>query len=335
MDLSRLNFLLKQEPAYRLKQVKRAISKDLISNWSEATTIPQDLRRRLERGCPLYIQAKTYISSSGDSIKALITLHDNVKIESVLMRHKDKRNTVCVSSQVGCPLKCTFCATGRMGFKRNLNPSEIIEQVIFFARLLRMEAKKVTNIVFMGMGEPFLNYDNVIEAIRILNDKEGFALGARHFSVSTVGITEGIRKLAQEKLQVNLAISLHAPTNDLRIKLMPINKQYPIENVMSAADYYISKTNRKVMFEYILIKDVNDSLAFAEKLGKLLQDKLCVVNLIPCNPMDKVRPSSQVRLEKFKRILEGSGIPVVQRYSFGQDIHAACGQLAGRETIKY
>ena len=330
MDLTHLKEILEKEPPYRKKQANQALFRDLIENWSEATTLPLALRNKLNEKCPIGIRAKTFVSKDERVAKALITLNDSLKIETVLMRHKDGRNTVCVSSQVGCPLNCSFCATGRIGFKRNLSSFEIIEQVLFFARYLKKQGAKISNIVFMGMGEPFLNYKNVIEAIKILNDEERFNLGARHFSISTVGITEGIEKLSKERLQINLAISLSAPDNKLRTKLMPINKKYPIEKILKAVDNYIKKTKRKVMFEYTMIRSVNDSDECAKKLAKLIKRPLCFLNLISYNPTGVFQPSLPQRIKKFKEVLEKAGIPVTQRYRFGREIEAACGQLAGR-----
>lgn len=330
MDLSCLNGILKREPVYRSKQIKRAVFKDLIEDWSEATVLPMELRKRLAEKCPIPIDGKLFISKDKKTLKALITLKDGLRVESVLMQHKDERNTVCVSSQVGCPLGCRFCATGQMGFKRNLEIFEIVEQALFWARFLKKEKKKITNIVFMGMGEPFLNYENVIGAIKILNDKEGFNLGARHFSISTVGIIEGIRKLVEEKLEVNLAISLHAPNNELRSKIMPINKNYPIEEILLAVDDYVRKTKRRVMVEYIMIRRVNDSEECATQLVSLMKRPLYFVNLIAYNPTGTFKPSSLQRIKKFKEILEKEGIPVTERYRFGPDIKAACGQLAAK-----
>ena len=285
MNLMKIAEVLEKEPVFRLKQVKKAIFFDLIENWDEATTLPQNLRQQLSKNCPLQeLKAEKILTSKdGETLKVLFRLKDGLKVESVLMRHIDGRRTVCVSSQVGCSIGCKFCATGQQGFKRNLSSSEIIDQVLFFARLLKKSKEKVTNVVFMGMGEPFLNYDNVLEAIKILNDKEGFNLGSRHISISTVGITEGIEKLAKEKLQVNLAISFHAPNNELRTKLIPINKKYPIEKVLSAVDDYIKKTKRRVMFEYLMIDGVNNSPKQAEELAELLKKPLYFINLISFN----------------------------------------------------
>jgi len=329
MHLTQLNEVLKKEPAYRLKQAKKAIFLDLIDDWNKATTLSLNLRNSLNKTCPLSINGELFVSKDENTAKVLITLGDNLKIESVLMRHKD-RNTVCVSSQVGCPLGCLFCATGKMGFKRNLEDFEIVEQVLFFARYLKKLRTRVTNVVFMGMGEPFLNYKNVLSAIKILNDKDGFNIGARKFSISTVGITEGIEKLAEENLEVNLAISLHAPDDKLRSQIMPIGKKYNIEKILETVDNYIKKTNRKVMVEYLMIKDVNDSEDSARKLAKLMKRRLYLVNLISYNPTADFQPSSKEKIKKFKNILESAGVYVTERYRFGREIKAACGQLAGK-----
>jgi len=327
MDLIQFQRLFDKEPKYRLKQAKKALFYDLIKNWQEALVLPLSLREELNKECLIEISAKTFISKDRNTIKALLTLKDDLKIETVLMCHRDKRNTVCVSSQIGCPLNCSFCATGKMGFKRNLNVWEIVEQVLFFASYLKRIRERVTNIVFMGMGEPFLNYQNVIEAIRILNDKEGFNLGARHFSISTIGIAEGIEKLAKEKLQINLAVSLHAPNDEIRSKLIPINKKYPIKKILNSIDDYIQKTHRRVMFEYMMINNLNDSEKHAKILSRLMKKPLYFVNLISYNPTGIFKPSSSLRIKKFKEILEKEGVRVTQRYSFGQGIKAACGQL--------
>jgi len=373
MDITNLEKVLQGEPKYRLKQAKEAIFHNFISDWSEATFFTKYLRDKLNKECPLEIRADVLVSrpkgarlasptgeaaKKSDSVKARITLKDGLMIEAVLMKHIDKRNTVCVSSQVGCPLGCLFCATGKMGFKRNLTADEIIEQVVFFNRYLRhIENCKlkiencVTNVTFMGMGEPFLNYDNVLESIRILNNKEYFNIGARSISVSTAGIIEGIKRFSEEGLQTNLAISLHAPNDKLRKKLMPISQKYPLEVVLRAVDDYIKKTNRQVMFEYVLIKGVNDSDECAEELSKIMCKKLYYVNLILYNPPrvdERMRveagamgifsaqggpasgwkPSVTKRVEAFKEILKKNKIVFSQRYRFGDDIQAACGQFA-------
>jgi 23S rRNA (adenine2503-C2)-methyltransferase len=324
--LENLKEILKNEPKYRLKQAEEAVFKNLIGDWQKATFFSLELRQKLDKFCPLFINAETLISKTEDNIKTRITLEDGVKIESVLMRHKDSRNTVCVSSQAGCSLACEFCATGKMGFKRNLTSSEIVEQVIFFSRLLKKENKKVTNIVFMGMGEPFLNYENVVEATKILNNKNGLNIGARHISISTVGIIEGIKKLSQEKLQVNLAVSLHAPNDKLRNQIIPSNTG--LKNIFKSVDEYIKKTKRQVMFEYLLIDNINDSDECALELAKLMKKPLYFLNLILYNSTGDFKPSSTQRVTAFKNILKKEKINFSQRYRFGQDIKAACGQFA-------
>ncbi len=330
MDMTRLEEILKKEPNYRLRQAKQALFRDLIEDWSLASVLPKILREELNEKCPIKINAQAFISEDQSTAKVLVTLKDGLKIESVLMRHKDGRNTVCISSQVGCPLGCLFCATGKMEFKRNLEVFEIVEQVLFFARYLKKIRGRVTNIVFTGMGEPFLNYENVLSAIRVLNNKEDFNLGARRFSISTVGIVEGIEKLTKENLEVNLAISLHAPDNKLRSKIMPVNKKYPIGKILRAVDDYIEKTRRRVMFEYIMIKDLNDSAECARKLAGLIKRPLYFVNLISYNPTGIFEPSPFEKIKEFKEILKREGVPVTQRYRFGRSIKAACGQLAGK-----
>jgi len=334
MEIQKIAKILQNEPAFRSKQIKKAVFGDLIENWDEAATLPLVLRKNLQADCPLSELAaeKTLTSKDGETLKILFLTKDGSKIESVLMKHIDERNTVCVSSQVGCSVGCEFCATGELGFKRNLSDSEIVDQVLYFARLLKKEGIRVTNVVFMGMGEPFLNYDNVLAAIKTLNDKDGFNLGARHISVSTVGIIEGIKKFTAEDMQVNLAISLHAPDNVLRSKLVPLNKKYPIEKVLSAVDNYIQKTKRRVMFEYLMIDGINDGEKQALSLTKLLKKPLYFLNLISYNPTGhcEFKPSPGWKIKKFKEILEREGLAVTQRHGFGKEIKGACGQLAGK-----
>jgi len=332
MDLKNLEKILENEPKYRIKQAKEAVFQKIIEDWDKATNLPKDLREKLSGECPLEISAEVFPSEKNDCLKARIVLKDGLKIETVLMRHNDKRNTVCVSCQVGCALACEFCATGRMGFKRNLQPLEIVEQVLFFSRYLKKEGRRVTNVVFMGMGEPFLNYDTVMAAIRILNDKNSLNIGARRISVSTVGIPEGIKKLSEEKLQINLAVSLHAADNVLRSKIMPINKKYPIERVLRAVDDYIKKQKRKVMFEYLLIKDVNDSDSCAIRFGKMMKKPFYFLNLILYNPTGIFKPPEKERVKEFKNILEKMGVDFSERYRFGRSAKAACGQLASLKT---
>lgn len=324
-----------KKPGYRLKQIKKAVFGDLIENWREAKTLPEELRLTLEKDFPIFglELVKLLESKNKDSVKAIFKLKDGNIIEAVLMKHKNGRNTICVSSQAGCAMECGFCATGRLGLKRNLTSEEIIDQVLHFARSLKKKGQKVNNVVFMGMGEPFLNYDNLIEAIKILNNKDGFNLGIRHISISTCGIIPGIKKFADENLQCNLAVSLHAADDKTRTKLMPINATYPLTDLMQAVDDYIKKTNRKVMFEYLLIEKVNDSPEDARKLGDLMKNNLYHVNLIKYHKTGgQYKPSSESHRLKFFDLLKKSGVSVTFRVSFGEDILAACGQLGGRSA---
>ncbi|MEI6627676.1 MAG: 23S rRNA (adenine(2503)-C(2))-methyltransferase RlmN [bacterium] len=334
MLISNLPEVLKDEPKYRVKQAYEAIYKQLAGNWNDVLTFSLPLREKMNQESPLTVNGKVFASADGRTFKALITLDDGNVIETVLMRHGDRRNTVCVSSQVGCPLNCSFCATGKLGFKRSLSTDEIIAQVLFFARYLKNdlgETARISNLVFMGMGEPFLNYDNVISAIKTLNNDDTLNIGARHISISTAGIIDGIKRLAGEKLQVNLAISLHATDDKIRSKLMPINDKYSIKKILSAVDDYIARTNRQVMFEYLMADNINDNERDAEALAVMMNKPLYMVNLITCNDTGELRPSPGYKMKKFKDILERQGIVVTQRYRFGDDINSACGQLAAKE----
>lgn len=336
MNLSRLSSILQFEPKYRFVQVNKAIWQDFISHWAEVSSLPKILRERLESECPLEIKAEINKGASRNkSVKALIVLRDGEAIETVLIRQKDKRNTVCVSSQVGCPLACEFCATGNFGFRRNLEAEEIVEQVVFWSRYLKAEKKgeKVDNIVFMGMGEPFLNYAEFIKAVKFLNNPETLNIGSRRMSVSTAGIIEGIKRLAGEKLQINLAISLHVADDNIRRSLMPIAAKYNLHEIIKAVDNYIAKTGRRVMFEYLMIKGVNDSDKDALNLIKIMKKPLYIVNLIPYNSTGRFQPAKKERIENFRKILEKAGVAVTVRLSFGADINAACGQLRGGKNI--
>ncbi|MEK7167537.1 MAG: 23S rRNA (adenine(2503)-C(2))-methyltransferase RlmN [Patescibacteria group bacterium] len=330
MVLENLQTILKDQPSYRLKQAQEAIFKILVSDWSQATNLPKNLQEKLNQEMPLALRARTKESRDGRSIKASLKLKDGLEIETVLMSY-DSRHTVCVSSQVGCPVGCEFCLTGQMGFKRNLTAEEILDQILFFARILKEKGERVSNVVFMGMGEPFLNMDEVLKAINIINDPLGLNIGARSISVSTVGIIEGIKKLADFSLQINLAVSLQAPNDGLRSKLVPLNKKYPIKDIFKALEEYIAKTNRKAMIEYVMIVGVNDRIELAEQLAVLIKSlpkPLCMVNLICCNPTGKFKPSSKKQMEDFQKVLLENKVEAVIRESLGQDIYGACGQLA-------
>ncbi|MFH0804599.1 MAG: 23S rRNA (adenine(2503)-C(2))-methyltransferase RlmN [Patescibacteria group bacterium] len=333
MNLYKISQELKDEPAYRTRQAYAAVFQQLVGSWAEVTGFPIALRERLEQNCPLAIPAAVSPSNGGRVQKAVVTLGDGNVVEAVLMRHPGDRNTVCVSSQVGCPLGCTFCATGRRGFTRNLKSDEIVMQVVLFGRYLKRLQQRVTNVVFMGMGEPFLNYDQVLGAVREINSPDRLSIGARHISISTAGIITGIHRLAAEPLQVNLAISLHAPTDELRERIMPVNRQYPIRAVLMATADYIRKTKRRVMVEYLLISGVNDSPAHADTLAAVLQrylPELNFVNLISYNPTGVFRSPSAAEAQRFSRQLRERHVAVVERFRFGREVDGACGQLAGR-----
>lgn len=327
-----LNKILANQPAYRKKQIQEAIYKQLISDWDQAMTLPKGLRDELKQTVPLEISAE--ILSDGRTRKALITLNDGLKIESVLITNRDNRHTVCVSSQVGCPMACTFCATGKMGFSRNLTVQEIVNQVLLFSRELKKSNSRVDNVVFMGMGEPLLNLFNVLEAIELINSIDGLGVGARFISISTCGIPESIREIIEFPLQINLAISLHAPNDELRSELMPIASQFSVKEIWRELKNYISVKKRKVMIEYVMIDKINDNELYAEELAGLvmgLSKGLVMINLIPYNPTGKYKPSPQNQIQKFKRILENHGIEVIIRESFGGSISGACGQLANKK----
>ena len=328
MKFSKILKAIESEPGYRADQIMRAIFVDLVEDWNEITGLPKKLREELQKEYPLGIKGEIFTSDSKDSVKVLMSLADGKLIEMVLMRHKDERNSVCVSCQVGCPMGCTFCATGKMGLIRDLTSDEIISQVLFFSRLLKKEDQRVRSVVFMGMGEPFSNYSNVMEAIRVMHDPKGLNLGARRFSISTCGILEGIRRLTKEDMDVNLAISLHASNDTIRREIMPIARTHTIKELLRVIDDYIKVKHRKVMFEYLMIGDLNDRDEHALELAGIMKGKLYVVNLISYNSTGEYKTSTQKRMKHFKEILEKNGVDVTIRYRFGRDIQGACGQLA-------
>lgn len=323
-------------PQFRYKQLEQAVFKNFVSNFDEITNFPKKLRDDLKENFSLNSMLLVESHRSGNTIKFLLKMKDKQFVEAVLMQHNDGRQTVCVSCQIFCAVGCKFCATGANEFSRTLTANEIIEQVLFVSRYLKHHNLRVTNIVFMGMGEPFLAYKQVISAIEILNSPEFFNIGARHITVSTSGIIPKIYEYADFGKQTRLAISLHAPNNDLRSELMPINKKYPLEELMKACDYWVEKTNKRVSYEYVLIKNVNDSLELAEQLVDLLKNRLAHVNLLIYNPHEfstfEKPDIKQVRA--FKNYLEKNGIEVSIRKSMGDDISGACGQLSGKEVKK-
>ena len=342
MNIKRLEeIIIKNDySAFRVKQAKKSVFARLISDWSEVSDLPADLRDLLKDKIAISEIAPIAReeSAKGDAIKILFQASDGFFVEAVLMKHDRNRRTVCVSSQVGCAMNCSFCATGKLGFQRNLTAGEIVDQVLYFARMLKDKKETVTNVVYMGMGEPFNNYDNVMESVRTLNDKDGLNFGARHISISTCGVAAGIKKFADEKSQVNLAISLHAPNGEIRSRIMPVNLAYPLKKLMPAIADYVEKTRRKVMFEYILLRGVNDSDECARELARLMKgNKLYHINLIKYHqtfakdsPMPTFRASSQEQMKRFFDILKKAGVSCTFRVSFGEDISGACGQLAGK-----
>ena len=266
------------------------------------------------------------------TIKLLLELEDGSKVETVLMRY-NYGNAICVSSQVGCNMGCAFCASGQLKKKRNLSAAEMVGQVMVVNEILEEEGSKVSHVVVMGTGEPFDNYDEVMDFIRILNDPKGFEIGARHITVSTCGLPDKIRAYALEGLQVNLALSLHAPNNEIRNRLMPINKAYPLEETMEAIRYYEKTTSRRVTFEYIMLKGINDGESEAKELVKLLKGITSYVNLIPYNEVENLpfRRTSKESVNLFMNILKEGGVNVTVRKEFGHDIDAACGQLRAKK----
>lgn len=314
------------EPAYRARQVFRWIYKG-VEDFEKMTDIPKNLALKLKEICRVS-RIKIYRkfeSKKDETVKYLFLLEDGEIIESVKMEHH-YGTTVCVSSQVGCAMGCAFCASTLGGFRRNLTCAEMVDQVLAIQEDLR---KRVSHVVVMGSGEPLLNYDELMKFLRILNSELAFNISYRRMSVSTCGIVPGIRRLAEEELPITLSVSLHAPSDDLRDRLVPVNRRYPIMELLDACKYYIIKTKRRVTFEYIMISGVNDSKECAVKLSRLLKGLLCHVNLIPLNPVRErdFRRSTFDKIEVFEEILKSYGISVTVRQEMGADIEAACGQL--------
>ena len=318
------------EPPFRAEQVWGWVYKRLVDDYDGMRNVPKALRQRLADKLALHTLTPLSELTSADrqTRKVLFRLGDGQSIETVLMHYR-RRHTVCISTQVGCPIGCPFCATGQSGFVRNLSPGEIIEQVLYFARELRARGQRLTNVVIMGMGEPLLNYDATWQAIETLTDGRGFNLGARRITLSTAGVIPGIERLGREKLQVGLAISLHAPTDELRSRLVPLNRRYPLRKLIPACHAYVKATGRRVTFEYALIHEVNDWKAQARQLATLLDGLLCHVNLIPLNPTAECayKPSSPWRVRVFQEELNRLHVPNTLRLGRGVDIQAGCGQL--------
>lgn len=319
------------EPKFRAGQIWQGLYQSLWASANDFSNLPKSLRQKLDDEFSFsHLDPITSLNSNdGETQKTLFHLPDGRPIETVRMLY-NKRRTLCISTQSGCAMGCVFCATGQMGYLRHLSSGEIIEQVLYFARKLAAEGDVVSNIVMMGMGEPFHNYDATLSAIDRLNHPEGMKLGARRFTISTVGLVPAINRFAQEKRQTNLAISLHAADDELRSSMLPINKRYPIADLMAAVQNYTELTHRRVTFEWALIQGVNDTPEQAHKLAALLKGMLAHVNVIPLNPTDGYngQPTSPIQAKNFQSILENKGIPCSIRIRRGIDIQAGCGQLA-------
>ena len=320
------------EPSYRARQVYEALSRGLAVDFDDMTNLPAPLRRALaERFHPLSLEVvETRAAPRGAARKTLFVTPDGHPVEAVLMLYA-QRATVCVSTQVGCAVGCAFCASGRLGLRRDLKAEEMVDQVFHFARDLRDLGRRVTNVVFMGMGEPFHNYDETLRACRLLNDASGFNLAARSMSVSTVGVVPGIDRFAEEPLQLNLAVSLHAGTDELRDRLVPLNRTYPLDEVFAACARYVRRTHRKVMFEYVVLRGVNDTLEQAQMLAARVRPPHYHLNLIAYNETggEFARPKAD-QLAALHARLEAAGVSCTIRRSPGAEIEAACGQLALR-----
>lgn len=317
------------QPAFRAKQIWDWLYVKRVASFDEMKNLPTPLRDQLAENFSVQCLEKLEVKGApGETQKLLLKLADNELIETVLIPARTRR-TVCVSTQVGCKMACAFCASGQCGFRRNLTAGEIVEQVLLATDVY---GERPTNIVYMGVGEPLDNYDETLKSVRILNHPDGLGIGARKITISTSGVIPGIERLAGEGLQVELSVSLHASENELRSKLMPINKRYPLDALVQACADYTAKTNRIITFEYTLIKDVNDSEEQACQLVKLLKKFLCRVNLIPLSPVEEFageRPDSET-MKNFFQTLEKAGINTTLRDSKGSALKAACGQLRAR-----
>lgn len=314
------------EKPFRAEQIFKWIHVEKVKSFDEMTNISLELREKLKNEysiCNFNIIKKQ--ESKDGTIKYLFDVLDGNAIETVLMRYHHG-NSICVSSQIGCKMGCKFCASTGIKFIRNLTSGEIVEQIIAVEQDIN---EKISNVVFMGIGEPLDNYDNAVNAIRIINHPKGLNIGARHISVSTSGLVPKIYKLAEENIQCTLSISLHATNNEKRSSMMPVNQTYPIEELMQACKDYIDKTHRRISFEYALAKDNNDNLEDAKELVKLLKGMLCHVNLIPINKIEngKFDKSTNENIMKFRDYLNDHGIVATIRRELGSDIDAACGQL--------
>ncbi len=324
-----------QEKPFRASQVFQWIYARGITDWNAMTNLGQPLRQALSEQFKIFSLklVQTIDSTDGDTTKFLWELADGKYVESVLIRAPDRR-TVCVSSQVGCGARCAFCASGKGGFVRQLESAEILEQVIQIDQWLKKNEERVSHVVFMGMGEPLDNYDNVLKTIHLLTNPGGLNISQRRITVSTVGVVEGIQRLADEDLKVNLVLSLHAPNQNTRKKIIPYARKYALEDVLASMLSYAKKTKRDITYEYTLMAGINDSLEQAKELSLLVRGHPCTVNLIPYNPVPglKLHRPEKEQIEAFRDVLVEAGIPTTWRYTKGKDIAAACGQLALKQS---
>ncbi len=321
----------RDEKKFHARQLFDWVYKKTVLNWDDMSNLGKELRDKLKKGLHLPSLQLVHMTPSTDleTYKFLWKLNDGNFVESVLICSGDRR-TVCVSSQVGCPAKCAFCASGKQGFFRNLRPGEIVEQILQINHWLKQKDERISHVVYMGMGEPLKNYEAVIHSIRLICAEDTFNLSQRRITVSTVGIVEGIKRLSTEDLKVNLVLSLHAPNQHIRMKIIPYARKYPLEEILVAMDEYSAKTKRDITFEYTLIAGINDHPDHALELAHLLQGKQCAVNLIPYNPVPNIRlkrPDKKA-IKDFRTVLFGCKIVNTCRYTKGDDIAAACGQLA-------
>jgi 23S rRNA (adenine2503-C2)-methyltransferase len=321
------------EPGFRARQIWHWLYSEYASSFDQMTDLPKALRQYLATNTKIGGAGIAALQQSSDESteKLLFQLNDQKYIETVLMRY-DKRRTVCISTQAGCAMGCVFCATGQMGFSRNLSVGEIVGQVLHYAAKLAEEGDRVTNVVLMGMGEPLHNYENTMAAVDRLTDGEGFNLGARKITISTVGLVPAIRRYAEERRQTPLAVSLHAASDEEREKLIPIARRWPLDVLMDACHYYVTLTKRRLTFEWALISGENDTVDQARRLGQLLEGLKCHVNLIPLNPTAGYtgRPSDRLRVDAFQQELSKYGVNSTVRVRRGIDIQAGCGQLRDR-----
>lgn len=318
-------FIKNNDKKFHASQLFSWIYQKKITNYSEVTDLKKETLKKLEIDLPIKKDEIIEVQRDKDVNKYLFRLEDNEHIEAVLMRH-DYGLSVCISSQVGCNISCKFCESGRRKKVRNLKTSEMVGQILSIEEDIK---EKITHVVIMGIGEPFDNFENVLNFVKIINDPKGLQIGSRHITISTSGIVPKIKEFSDFPYQVNLAISLHAPNDSLRSKIMPINKRYPLKELIDAVKEYIKKTNRRVTFEYIMLQNINDSEHEAQELSQLLKDMNCYVNIIPYNETKNIefKRSSTFQIMKFYDILKKNNINVTIRREFGSKISAACGQL--------